>query len=184
QHDQRGQRGDQRQGRQRAEEVAERDCRNHWGKAGGNHRLQPPAAASRMDRATGQTPSEIEKPCFCGRRAAAGGYYRLQGLPGGVDRWEVQHRSGTSVPYRSDTKPSSASCGLEKVHGTGFAVGDGHGRPPCGDGVTASAIATGILYCVPAVVWASITWRQWWYVRLHRPRSLSFRMVPSWVVPS
>jgi signal transduction histidine kinase len=44
--------------------------------------------------------------------------------------------------------------------------------------VTASAIATGALYCVPAVVWASITWRQWWYVRLHRPRSLGFRMVP------
>src|SRR5262245_39615871 len=52
------------------------------------------------------------------------------------------------------------------------------GRPPCGDGVTASAIATGALYCVPAVVWASITWRQWWYVRLHRPRSLGFRMLP------
>jgi len=44
--------------------------------------------------------------------------------------------------------------------------------------VTASAIATGALYCVPAVVWASITWRQWWYVRLHRPRSLGFRMLP------
>jgi signal transduction histidine kinase len=44
--------------------------------------------------------------------------------------------------------------------------------------VTTSALAAGALYAVPAVVWAAIAWRQWSYVRLHRPRSLGFRMLP------
>ena len=44
--------------------------------------------------------------------------------------------------------------------------------------MTASALAAAALYSVPAVVWAIIAHRQWWYVRLRRPRSLGFRMLP------
>jgi signal transduction histidine kinase len=44
--------------------------------------------------------------------------------------------------------------------------------------VTESALTAGALYAVPAVVWATIAWRQWSYVRLRRPRSLGFRMLP------
>ena len=34
------------------------------------------------------------------------------------------------------------------------------------------------LYGVPAVVWAVITTRSWWYLRLRRPQSLAFRLMP------
>src|SRR5262249_38694369 len=82
------------------------------------------------------------------------------------------------LPGRPDTQPSTGSCSQERVHGTGFAGPRDHGRAPCGVGVTASALATGVLYAVPTVVWGAIAWRHWSYVRLRRPRSLGFRMLP------
>ena len=44
--------------------------------------------------------------------------------------------------------------------------------------MTTSALAAAALYSVPTVVWAIIARRYWWYVRLRRPRSLGFRMLP------
>jgi signal transduction histidine kinase len=44
--------------------------------------------------------------------------------------------------------------------------------------MTASALLVAALYGVPAIVWAIITQQLWWYVRMRRPESLAFRLMP------
>ena len=44
--------------------------------------------------------------------------------------------------------------------------------------MTASALLVAALYGVPAIVWAIITQQMWGYVRIRRPESLAFRLMP------
>src|SRR5262249_9448584 len=155
QHRQRGQGADERQGCEGTEEITQRERGGHGGKGGGDHRLAPPARACRMDRARSAAIAWRRK---IGRAApsVAGGCLppTARGAQG-----SRQPRGAEAVwhllPGRPDTQPSTGSCSQERVHGTGFAGPRDHGRLPCGVGVTASALATGVLYAVPTVVWGA-----------------------------
>src|SRR5262249_20133007 len=130
-----------------------------------------------MDRASPrQSPAAGKSRMF--PRAAVGS---LHGASGSRQVGCSIHVAPRCPVDRAPEQPSPA-CSMERVHGTAFAgPRDNDWRRverPDGVGVTASALAAAALYSVPAGVWGLIAHPPGGDVRLRRPRSLGFRMLP------